>query len=227
MIATADLQGRELISKKAVEPPRLLGEMLPLRIVEDVLPTVGDIDPQMIGVLLAGDFYTVPALDRRGGSGDVSAVWQAFGDTFGWVAGVAGNHDLYAGDAIRPKRLPRGMHFLDGDTVNVGNFMIAGIGGIIGNPQRPQRKTAEDYLLTLETLLEVQPQLLLCHDGPEGAIQGQRGIFGVRELLERRPTPLVIRGHAHWHDPFCTLPGGTQVLNVDARVVLLLQRDQI
>ena len=55
-----------------------------------------------IGVLLAGDLYTVPALDRRGGSGDVTAVWRAFGDEFSWVVGVAGNHDTFGADLFAP-----------------------------------------------------------------------------------------------------------------------------
>ncbi len=45
-----------------------------------------------VAALLAGDFYTVPALDKRGGTGDVTDVWRAFGECFAWVAG---NHDLF------------------------------------------------------------------------------------------------------------------------------------
>ena len=78
LIATADLQGRETFDSAAGGPLRLLGEVLPEILAVEMLPELG-IDPQHSGILLAGDLYTVPALDKRGGSGDVTAVWQAFG----------------------------------------------------------------------------------------------------------------------------------------------------
>ncbi len=76
IIATADLQGRETFQQANGQPLRLLGEVLPDVLVSEILPSIGLHDPQRIAVLLAGDFYTVPALDRRGGSGDVTV--------FGW-----------------------------------------------------------------------------------------------------------------------------------------------
>ena len=69
LIATADLQGRERFEDAPAGPLRLLGEVLPARLVHEVLPTLSLGASDRIGVLLAGDFYTVPALDRRGGSG--------------------------------------------------------------------------------------------------------------------------------------------------------------
>ena len=88
IIATADLQGRERFQDSPNGVPRLLGEALPSRLAVKTLPGVG-LDVGSVGVFLAGDLYTVPALDRRGGSGDVRAVWEAFGDGFAWVIGVA------------------------------------------------------------------------------------------------------------------------------------------
>ena len=81
IIATADLQGRERFQESPNGVPRLLGEALPNRLATEILPGLG-LDTGNIGVFLAGDLYTVPALDRRGGSGDVRAVWEAFGDEF-------------------------------------------------------------------------------------------------------------------------------------------------
>ena len=40
------------------------------------------------GAILAGDLYSVPAADMRGGFGDVAPVWRAFADRFSWVTGV-------------------------------------------------------------------------------------------------------------------------------------------
>lgn len=33
--------------------------------------------------------------------------------------------------------------------------------------------------------------------------------------------PLVLCGHCHWDAPLAALPGGSQVLNADGRVVVL------
>lgn len=46
-----------------------------------------------MGAILAGDLYSVPEANKRGGYGDVADVWSAFASRFAWVAGVAGNHD--------------------------------------------------------------------------------------------------------------------------------------
>ena len=224
VIVTADLQGREVFPKGRPHSPdglRLLGEVLPAELADDVLRDIGEFDPRRIGVLLAGDFYTVPALDKRGGSGDVTSVWQAFAEQFGWVVGVAGNHDTFGENRTKPKRLPSNSHYLDGEVVRVGGLKIAGLGGIIGNPQRIQRRTEDDYLQCLEELLLQEPSIIISHDGPDGPDNGQRGMPSVRNLIDQLPPPILIRGHAHWDVPFATLAGGTQVLNVDARVVVL------
>lgn len=39
-------------------------------------------DPQRIGVILCGDLYTIPSLEKRGGSGDVCQVWLSFARYF-------------------------------------------------------------------------------------------------------------------------------------------------
>jgi len=43
----------------------------------------------------------------------------------------------------------------------------------------------------------------------------------IRVAIERLRPSLVVRGHAHWKQPLVQLSGGAQVLNVDARVVVL------
>ena len=78
ILATGDLQGRQLFEDANEGPPKLLGEVLPGVLTGEVLPALG-LPTGRIGVLLTGDFFTVPALDRRGGSGDVTEVWRAFG----------------------------------------------------------------------------------------------------------------------------------------------------
>ncbi len=73
IIATADLEGREQFESATTEPPRLLGEVLPEQLASGVLPSLG-IRPERTVVVLDGDFYTVPALDARGGSGDLRNI---------------------------------------------------------------------------------------------------------------------------------------------------------
>ena len=221
IVATADLQGRERFQESSGGSLRLFGEVLPQRLLKEVLPALQIRNSDQVGVLLAGDFYTVPALDKRGGTGDVTGVWYAFAECFQWVAGVPGNHDTFGAPPQRPPRLPARMHFLDGDVAKVGNLHIAGMGGIIGHASRPNRRSEEDYLATLHRLLQTLPNVLLMHEGPDGLEPGQRGQSRVREILLDSRMRLVICGHTHWDRPFVDFECGLQVLNVDARVVVL------
>ncbi|MEO1618527.1 MAG: metallophosphoesterase [Planctomycetota bacterium] len=219
IIATADLQGRETFESSGGGPIRLLGEVLPAILAQEIIPELGVGDGR-IGVLLAGDFYTVPALDKRGGSGDVTSVWHAFFNTFDWVVGVAGNHDLFGDAATRP-RFPKPMYFLDNDTVIVEELSIAGLSGIPGNPRRPWRRTEDDFVEALEGLLCDSPSIVVMHDGPDVPDLGHRGSPRMRQALDGSEPTLVVRGHAHWKEPLAELANGTQVLNVDARVAIL------
>jgi len=220
IIATADLQGRERFQDSPNGVPRLLGEVLPNQLASEIVPGLG-LNEGNTGVFLAGDLYTVPSLDRRGGSGDVRAVWEAFGDEFSWVIGVAGNHDTFGTDPIAPPRFSRHLHYLDNDRVNVDGLKIAGLGGIIGNPRRPRRLSDDQYAECLESLLAHRTDILITHDGPDDPVGGHRGSPIIREVVERLRPSLVVRGHAHWRDPLVQLSNGVQVLNVDARVVVL------
>jgi Icc protein len=221
IVITGDLQGRERFEEAGNGPIRLLGEVLPRRLIHEVFPLLDIRDFERVGALLAGDFYTVPTLDKRGGTGDVIGVWHAFSEHCLWVAGVPGNHDMFGEPPQRRPRFPGGMHFLDGDVIEVGELRIAGLGGIVGHTSRPNRRSEDDYLATLQQLLEKRPHLIVMHDGPDGPLAEQRGMTRVREILLDSETGLVIRGHAHWDQPFAAFDSGLQVLNVDARVVVL------
>lgn len=221
IIATADLQGRERFQDGIGGPPRLLGEVLPQRLVNKILPDLG-IAADRTGVILAGDFYTVPGLDQRGGSGDVTEVWRAFASEFKWIAGVAGNHDMF-GDSLAPKtKVASNAHYLDGNTVHVDGIKVGGIGGIVGNPRKPHRKTDDEFVQQIENLGAKCPDMLIMHDGPNGDDQRQRGSSIIRQSLEAISRTLLIRGHAHWSMPLVELSNSTQVLNVDCRVAILM-----
>ncbi len=223
LVATADLQFRERPNGRQQFGLRLLGETLPAWLADHVLPQRGLTDPRRVGVLLCGDFYTVPALDKRGGSGDVTEVWRSFRDVFPWVAGVGGNHDTFGPDATDRPRFSQasGLYYLDGEVLELHTCRLGGVSGIISEKRRPQRRPESAYLNLLGQTLDHRPDVLLCHDGPEGCERGQNGSSAIREILELYPPTLVIRGHSHWNDPLAELKNGTQVLNVDARVVLL------
>lgn len=59
------------------------------------------------------------------------------------------------------------------------------------------------------------------HDGPGIAELGLRGSQRMFEAVSCLSKPLIIRGHAHWKQALAELPAGLQILNVDARVVVL------
>ena len=222
LVVTADLQGREHFQYQSGPTLRLLGEWLPNVLRESILPLIGQ-PAQQVGVLLCGDFYTVPNLDKRGGSGDVTSVWNAFANEFTWVVGVAGNHDTFGVNASKPPKFRSPLHFLDCNSKRIGDIEIAGISGIVGDPKRSWRKSAESFERYIFSLSSKQPDILLMHDGPDVPALGYRGTPAIREALELLDRPLVIRGHAHWEKPLAEIANGLQVLNVDARVVLLRQ----
>lgn len=221
VVAAADLQGRERFRDSPGGPLRLLGEALPERLLHEVLPLAGVGKGEPVGAILAGDLYTVPALDARGGTGDVTPVWRAFSAAFEWVAGVAGNHDTFGDPPQKRPKLFGNSHLLDGDVVEVGGLKIAGLGGIIGRPSRPNRRTEEDYVAVLENLILQSPDLLITHEGPCGTHADQRGLERLRGTVAGSGIGLLIRGHKHWETPVAELPCGLQILNVDARVVIL------
>lgn len=220
IVATADLQGRETFKDAKGHPIRLLGEVLPKRLTSEILPSL-DLPEGRIGAVLAGDLYTVPALDKRGGTGDVTEVWRSFADQFDWVVGVAGNHDLF-GDQPVPKHQPAAnAKFLDEEVAEFDEIRFGGVSGIIGNLRRNWRRTLEDYCDAIEITLTDTIDVLVTHDGPDSPDGSGKGSSMVRELLETLPTTLVIRGHAHWRSPLAELKNETQVLNVDSRCVIL------
>ncbi len=226
LLVTADLQFVD--TNELPETQRLLlGQSVAqeLGLMADVglLPSA-----EATGVLLAGDFYVHPALRSRGGLGDVMGVWKAFGDAFGWVAGVAGNHDSFHGQVQRPAALQKGTtRLLDGDVVTLGGLRIGGVSGVLGTSKKPWRKPPHVYRSALQRVLEQEPDIVLLHESPQSPSPNHKGIgkaILTREILEHASTqhpPLVISGHVGWKDPLDAVEHGPQFLNVEERVVLL------
>jgi hypothetical protein len=198
----------------------LLGEAL----AKELETHLGD-SSKNYGVILCGDLHAYR--HKRGGSGDVRGVWNAFAKRFKWVVGVAGNHDVF-GPGWSLKHLEifkqqNGINLLDGDdnTVILDNLRFSGLSGVIGNPRKPFRRTREDYLEAVRKLDSQQPDLLILHEGPGLGSQNETEFPGDEELLENITSPLVCCGHKHWNTALLRLENGQQILNVDARVILL------
>lgn len=219
LLVTSDLQGRARLAS-AGGALHLLGEALAEELVTlaecDVVPP-----PAFTGVLLAGDLYAAPGADRMGATGDVRPVWRAFAGSFRWVAGVAGNHDLFgpAGEQGRFAREP-GVHLLDGTNTTLDGLRVAGVGGICGDNGKPNRRPRAAFVQAVRRVLATRPHVLVLHEGPDGGEPSLRGNPEVRAVVDGRQV-LVVCGHVHWPRPLAELPGGAHVLNVDARALLL------
>jgi Icc protein len=220
VLALSDLQG---MAPHALREgaAALLGEVL----ADDLalMGEVGDLPhPSRTGILLAGDLFSDPGADKRGASGDVRSVWNAFAAQFRWVLGVAGNHDTFGTPRERERFLQQpGVHLLDGEVQEVDGLLLGGVSGIIGRTDKPGRREEADQLERIHGVLRQAPEVLVLHEGPDSPAETLRGSPAIREALAGQAGLLVVCGHSHWEVPLVTLESGTQVLNVDARAVLL------
>jgi len=216
LVVASDLQGREPPRPWAQGPLRLLGCQV-AEALEGWCRDGGLPPADRVGVILCGDLYAHPELAKRGTHGDVRGVWRAFAERFRWVAGVAGNHDVFGDQVHRSERRPlEGVaraHFLDGTTVALDGLRIGGVSGVIGKPTRLFRRTESDYLAAVERVLDDGVDILALHDGPDFPSMGLLGIPRVRAILDRRPPVLVVRGHCFWKEPLGDQPNGARVLD--------------
>jgi Icc protein len=212
IIATSDLQG--IVRDPRTSEATLLGvavaQALEELAVSDVLPPT-----DRTAVILAGDLYSVPTADKRGGFGDVASVWRAFAERFACVAGVAGNHD----DVTTVRRADR-VHLLDADVVVLNGLRVGGVGLIAGNPAKHGRREEGEQLARIALVASEGVDLLVLHECPNGDGGRQDGHPGIRAIIDEHTTPLTVCGHFHWESPLSRHPGG-QILNVDARVIVL------
>jgi Icc-related predicted phosphoesterase len=211
IVATSDLQG--IVPDPRTREATLLGvavaELLEELAFDEVLPPAA-----RTGVILAGDLYSVPSADKRGGFGEVAPVWEAFAGPFAWVAGVAGNHD----DVERVRRDER-VVVLDTDVVTLDGLRLGGVGLISGNPVKVGRRSQDDQLERIEVVAANPVDVLVLHEGPAGD-ERQPGHPGIRALIESQQVPLTICGHVHWANPVARHGGGA-IVNVDTRALIL------
>jgi Icc protein len=208
VIATGDLQGFAGEGARLME----LGEATALEIArmqrDGQLPA-----PGRTGVVLTGDLHA--GADEA----DVLPVWRAFGAISRWVAGVAGNHDHLGPSPPRDFN----SHLVDGSTVTVDGIRVGGICGIVSSKDGLWHRNERDYTTVLSSLMEEHCDLVVLHDGPNVAGTGFPGWPSIRQVLESATPVLLIRGHDHWLNPVAELANGTQVVNVEGRVVVLLR----
>jgi len=216
LIIASDLQGNVFEGNK----PRLLGEVLPdfLQLLFEI--EFEGVDRERVGVLLCGDLYARP--DKRGGLGDVKNVWRAFNDKFGFVAGVAGNHDDFGEpEAFKSFVREEGIYYLHNHVRKVKALKIGGLSGIIGRPDKPFRNDESEHLKELKKLLLAQPDFILLHEGPNNVNPELPGNHKIRAVMERSKRNVVCCGHNYWDSPLIEMDNGTQIVNVDSRCIIL------
>lgn len=216
LIATSDLQGHILENGEY----KLLGEELPsfLSLLFDL--EFPQIDKKRVGVLLCGDLYA--DMHKRGGLGDVKGVWRAFNDVFGFVAGVAGNHDDF-GDykGFNTFKNEKGINYINRKTKNIKGLNISGLSGIIGRTDKPFRNDKEQHLRNLKELLLKQPDVLLLHEGPNNLEPDLIGNDDIRQVIEQARNTTIFCGHKHWEETIIQKPDGVQIINVDGKCLIL------
>jgi len=212
LVATADLQGRVEIGGSGF---LLLGQWL-----ADTFPQIQEaagLPPpsECLGVL-GGDFYTAPDAAKMGATGDVTIVWEHMRKCFGELGGVAGNHDLFTGSVP-----PEGI--FDGDCVEVSGIRIGGVGGIIGQPQKENRRTDTEYRDLLTRVVMKRPDVLVLHLPPhvDDECPGNPTVSGILHDFGFRG--LVVCGHKRWTRRIRKV-GSAVCLNVCEAVVTLLPR---
>ncbi len=217
IIATGDLQGID-VNK---------GQLLGYRVAE-VLEKSSDrgIIPSKnkMGIILAGDLWAKP--DRKGGVGDVRGVWQAMASRFSWVAGVGGNHDCFGNSSqdMKEFKSSAGIHYLDGEIMEVNGLRLAGISGIIGKATKHFRRPEKEFIKLVRNLIKKSPDILILHEGPGDREAKLMGRESIRKALIDTKNLVTICGHSHWKIPIKKLPQGASIVNVDGRVIIFKKR---
>lgn len=207
-LVTADLQGREQGKHN-----QLLGEVLAEELA--LLQELGQV-PALDFCLLAGDFYDYPDCHKRGGTGEVTSVLNAFAPLAPQTLAVLGNHDEATPTALAPQ-----VTLLDGTKASVAGLTVGGVGGIVGNPERNQRKSETEFLRAVERATRPKADILLLHQGPEGPTERHRGWSALNEQFQYEDDLLVVFGHCHWPTPFHT-EGTNFFCNTDSRALIFL-----
>ncbi len=220
LVLTSDLQGRADFSRPDELAGLAVAEELELLADDGTLPP-----PERIGILLGGDLFAHPPGSKLGGFGDVREVWRAFADRFAWVVGVAGNHDDFGGKR-EARRFVQGSNWtvldLEGSELvaEYDGLRIAGVGGILGRPEKPHRRSEEDFEAAVDRALATRPDLLITHQHPAGLDARQSGSEGLARALQRFAGVSAF-GHKHVPEALHRLHPEGASLAMDGRLFVL------
>ena len=216
LVLLSDLQGREYLSVNLEGTERLLGEAVAEEL--SLLKGLGEI-PGISAILICGDLYDYPDCRKPGGTGPVETVLLSLSEVSEEVIAVLGNHDTLDSQT----QLPSKISVLDGKviTTNFG-LRIGGLGGIIGDPKRHNRRDEDTFLRHMKLCTQKRPHILMLHQGPEDKERGREGNPAITQSLEKSFSGLTLFGHTHWPDCPLIWIGDGQVLNLDARVVVIV-----
>lgn len=224
LILTSDLQARERDWPRSPTAGRLFGE----EVAEGVADWMRDhgLSPIDAGVVLPGDYWSYPMeTAKRGGYGDVRPVWDAFADRFNFVVGIPGNHDIFESVISRNpsvKAWRKNIALLERSQLDWGGLRVSGVGGCVGNAERPFRYEELHQRDRLLAAIDEVPDMLILHQGPPGKGRARDGAVQVEDCLDLiENETLVVCGHEHTTQRLHTV-GQAQVLNVHEAVVVLL-----
>ncbi|WP_420538515.1 metallophosphoesterase family protein [Marinobacter subterrani] len=169
-------------------------------------------------ILVCGDLYDYPDCRKPGGTGSVETVFLSLSEVSEEVIAVLGNHDTLVSNT----QLPSKIKVLDGQVVKANfGLRIGGLGGIIGNPKRHNRRDEDTFIRHMELCTRKRPHILMLHQGPEDKVRGRVGSHSITQSLEKGFSGLTLFGHTHWPDCPLIEIGDGQGLNIDARVVVI------
>jgi 3',5'-cyclic-AMP phosphodiesterase len=138
--------------------------------------------------------------------------------------GIAGNHDSFGteeefNDFVKGQ----GINYLNENIINLEQHKWSGINGIIGRPDKANRINENDYYRYLKKNLNKQPDVILLHQVPSFPEFYLKGNDIIRGIINNSFPAIYICGHVEWKDKFfIEMSNGSQVLNVDNRVIILV-----
>lgn len=143
------------------------------------------------------------------------------------MVGIGGNHDYFGmEEELQEFKNEDDIYYFDKGTNYIDGIKVSGISGIIGNPLKVNRISIEEYLEALDSILLDKPDMLLLHQTPEISNCNLKGNAEIGELLQQRNSTLAFCGHIHWDEALIELDNGTQILNIDKRVFILMNREK-
>ena len=211
IVATSDLQGRESDSSKN----RLLGYAV-IEEIEKLQQAL--IIPDINMLVLAGDLFDSPMLDKLGATGNVTELLNAFTDAFGVVIAAHGNHDI-----VSKTHLDKRLNVFDGNVSVIGGIRVGGVCGVIGKETKNQRQSPDAFARKLAGVIKLGCRLIVLHQTPWGG-ESKLGDKPSAEYLKHNGMGLVVAGHCHWGNDFLVDIGNNQVLNVDSKVVVIVKK---